>query len=200
MSRAWLLVVAGCAGAPPIVDEPIAKPAPALAASETALGPITAKTPANLIALRAALAGYDVFPAHVGGDEVERTLEYQVWQRGEKLMFVVPNEAGTILNVHITSPKVAVANHAWRVGTPLVGATHFTDCACWGAKPVCFKRGEHVAVTFAKTCGATRGERRNRVLEGAPIAAIIWSPRPFGSETRVEDIDEEPDYPDPCGP
>jgi hypothetical protein len=211
MSRGWLLVLVGCGAGTTVVADVPAVPEPALAASETALGPLDAKTPGTLVALRAAFAGYDVFPAHVAGsapeptydeDEPEHfpTLEYQVFERGEKLLRVVPSQQGGILNVHITSRKIGVAKRPWRVGAPLIGATHFDQCECWDARAVCFKRGEHVAVAFEKKCVASRGARRARILEGATIAFLVWSPRAFGATEQYGgdaygDGDEDPDDP-----
>ena len=215
MSRGLLLVLVGCGAGAPVVGEVPAVPEPALAASELSLGPLDAKTPGTLAALRAAFAGYDVFPAHVDGNAPEPTydeeepeqfptLEYQVFARGEQLLRVIPSPQGGILNVHITSRKIGVAKRTWRVGTPLVGATHFDQCECWDARAVCFKRGEHVAVAFDKKCLAARGARRARILEGATIAFLVWSPRAFGATEERHgdeygDGDEE-NYPDPCGP
>jgi hypothetical protein len=206
--RAWLLVLAGCRVVPPpavvVEDTPKrALPEAKLSATDTGLGPLDGQTPANLVALRAALAGFEVMPANVGGTDVhaEKTLEYQVFDRGEQLLRVVPTEEGSILHVLITSPSVAIAKRDWRVGTRLAGASHFTECTCWGGKPVCFKEGEHVAVGFDRKCGGTRAERRTRRLEGATIAYLVWSPRGFGGEDGPEypgvDIG---DFPDPCGP
>jgi hypothetical protein len=210
MSRAWLLVLAACRVVPPpavVVDDTPrrAMPAAKLSATDTALGPLGGKTPANLIALRAALAGFEVMPANVGGDDVheEKTLEYQVFDRGERLFRVVPSDDGAILHVLITSPSVGIAKRDWRVGAPFTGASHFSGCTCWGGKPVCFKRGEHVAVGFDRKCGETRAERRTRRLEGATIAYLVWSPRRFGDEELGESEfvgGDVGDFPDPCGP
>jgi hypothetical protein len=205
MSRAWsILLVVACRVVPPpvvVVEEPARKlPEAKLSATDTALGPLNANTPATLVALREALAGFDVMPVNVDddvdADTKEKMLEYKVFDRGEQLMRVVPSDEGKILHVMITSASVAIAKRDWRVGSRFAGTGHFSECACWGGKPVCFKRGEHVAVGFDRKCGETRSERRTRRLEGAPIAYLVWSPRGFEIEGCEGEDCGEIDYGD----
>jgi hypothetical protein len=155
-------------------------PDPAISLTATALGPLTAKTPANLVALRKALAGYDVVPVNVDTDPDKGHLEYQVYE-GTKLVFlIVPKSDGAILNVHVSTPKVTVPGHPWRVGAPFAGVAALTSCECWGGKPACFTKGEHVAVTFDRACRGTADARSRRVLEGIPIRRLVWRPEAFG--------------------
>lgn len=152
-------------------------PPPLLTMSATGFGPLQATSSATLVALRAAFAGYQVHPVHRDG------LEYQVFERDQRLFTVVPAGDGSIFNIHVTSPKVAVAEHdSWKVGAKLVDWRALTACACWGGKPVCYRAGEHVALGFDRSC---RGLARSlRGLEGLAIERTIWRPRPFGSPER----------------
>lgn len=175
-----LVVAAGCWRS---TDAPPAAPkAPArtglLTITETAIGPIDARTQATLVPLRRAFAGYDVRP--VNEDD---TLEYHVYKGDELLLYVVPDDDGSVFNVHATSPKIAVADRDWRVGTPFQGAATLTTCECWGDNPTCWKTGDHVAVNFARSCeNLTSGDRRVlRVLDGVAVQRVIWSPKPFGA-------------------
>ena len=72
-----------------------------------------------------------------------------------------------------------MSGRPWRVGAPFAGT--ITTCDCWGGKPVCFNKGEHVAVAFERACVTTAKGRR--ALQGKPIARLVWSPKPFDDET-----------------
>lgn len=193
-----------CGGAPLVQPAPIAPASPSgLEITDTALGPITAKTPANLIALRAALSGYEVQPVNDNG------LEFHVYKDGEKLFYVIPTDTGAVFNVHVVSPKITVANHSWKVGTPLKNAIELTMCDCWGGKPVCFKKGDHIAVAFDRGCGGLSEARNRRVLEGVTIQRTVWNPKPFGVDSDAgygghdygSTNDNDPCAGgDPCGP
>lgn len=177
----WLAIacVLGCS-AP--VTPTYVPPEPQISLTAQSLGPLSAKTPANLVALRKALAGYDVVPVNVDTTPETPALEYQVYD-GAKLMFViVPTGEGEILNVHVASPKVTVVGQPWRVGGPFTGADKLTSCECWGGKPACFIKGAHVAVTFDRSCRGTGDARTRRVLEGVAIKRLVWRPKPFGED------------------
>jgi hypothetical protein len=174
---------------------PVSVPeAPALTMSATGFGPLSAASPATLVALREVFPGYEVRPVHKDG------LEFQVLERDRRLFTVVPAKDGTIFNIHIASGKIAVAGHdGWTVGAKFADWERLSDCACWGGKPVCFRDGEHVAVGFDRSCNGLARSRRG--LAGLPIARTIWSPRPFGEEPpRTHDIADEEDDADPTGP
>ena len=174
-----LVLVAGCWRAADAPTTPPAKAAkPGLVTfTQTAAGPVDARTPATLMPLRRAFAGFDVKPVND-----EDTLEYHVSSGGELLLYVVPDDDGTIFNIHATSPRVAVADREWRVGAPFSGAAQLTTCECWGDNPTCWKRGDHVAVNFARSCENLTGNDRRvlRVLDGVAVQRVIWSPKPFG--------------------
>ena len=178
MRGVYVLMLAGCwssSSAPPA--KPDSKPGP-LAIREAGFGPIDSRTPATLQAVRQAFAGFDVRPINDDG-----TLEYRVYKGDELLLYVVPDDDGTIFNVHATSNKVSVEGHEWRVGSPFVGASQLTQCECWGDNPTCWKTGDHVAVNFARSCeNLTSGDKRVlRVLDGVAVQRVIWSPKPFGA-------------------
>ncbi|MGE5182229.1 MAG: hypothetical protein ACM31C_09210 [Acidobacteriota bacterium] len=175
-----LLVVAGCwrgpeAPATAAATEP--RPAGLFTITELGFGPIDARTRATLIPLRRAFAGFDVRP--VNEDD---TLEYHVYAGSELLAYVVPDDDGSVFNVHATSPKIAVAGREWRVGAPFRGAAQLSRCECWGDNPTCWRTGEHVAVNFARSCENLTGDGRRvlRVLDGVAVQGVIWSPKAFG--------------------
>ncbi|MDQ3368924.1 MAG: hypothetical protein M3680_26160, partial [Myxococcota bacterium] len=166
----------------------------------TSVGPLTARTPATLGALRAALPGYDVVPIQQEG------LEYRVSRAGEKLFDVVPEPDGSLLGVHVVSPRIAIAGRtaggtarpAWQIGAPFPGVGAGMICECWGARPVCFEAGDHVAVAIDKPCRvpsiSTAGGRQ--ALAGARIEVAIWSPRPLAAGGAATDDAGEPDHHD----
>lgn len=173
-----LLVIAGCwrAGSPPVALSNTAKPQSLMTMTSSGLGPIGAETPATLGGLRAALAGYEVRPVNDGG------LEYDVFAGTEKLLFVVPNDDGTVFNVHATSGRIGVADRPWRVGQAFQDSHALSTCECWGENPTCYKRGDHIAVNFKRSCeGLTDSDPRAlRVLDGVAVQRVIWSPTAFG--------------------
>jgi hypothetical protein len=177
MRCVYLLVLAGCWSSS---STPPAKPdgkASALAIREGGFGPVDGHTPATLQAVRQAFAGYEVRPINDEG-----TLEYRVYKGDELLLYVVPDDDGTIFNIHATSNKVSVEGHAWRVGAPFEGASLLSQCECWGENPTCWKQGEHIAVNFSRECGDIAGNdtRMMKVLDGVTVQRIIWSPHAFG--------------------
>lgn len=187
---------------------PLAPPAPvgppaALTIQQTSIGPsatpsagssagpiaasITAKTPGHLIGLRRALPGYDVKPAHLVLGPSTNRLAYSVYKDGERLLHVLPDEQGGIFSVHAVSPKVVVADRPWKIGAKLSGIRAITTCKCWQEEVVvCFRIGDHVAVSFSRECGwdsyTTDDERQD--LIGSPIHRVLWSPRPYGEESN----------------
>lgn len=159
-------------------------PPPDLEVTEQAVGPLTAKTPATLASLRKLLVGLDVTERDQGG------IEFLVSRHGEPLFVVVPDEDGTIFNIHVMSTASIVAGHDWRPGTILRSADAFSACDCWGDNPVCFKSGEHVAAAFDRSCEAVDDPRQ---LVGARVARTIWNPRPFSLVELGLPGDEIPD-------
>lgn len=160
----WRLALCFAACAP---AAPPAAPAPApslLVVRDDAFGPLTARTPATLIALRAALAGFEVTPVNA------ESLEFAVSQQGTPVFAIVPTEAGTILNVHVVSP--AIDTLGFRVGAVLDAWPG--TCECWGDQTVCFRDGAHVAVALAKPC-----RNHPKFVGGATVRAVIWSARPL---------------------
>jgi hypothetical protein len=169
MSRWSFALLAACG---PAATAPVQAPAepPLFTIDQTAMGPLNAKTPATLVALRATFAGYDVTPVNTDA------LEYRVSRGDQRLFEIIPDDAGHVLNVHVVSPAIAVANRTWRVGDA------FTDrldtCECWAEQTVCFNAGEHVAVGLVAVCrNFTLAGRM--ALAGAPIRTLIWSAKPL---------------------
>jgi hypothetical protein len=174
---------------------------------DESLGPITKLTPANLAALRDLLGkdGYDVRPVNHSG------IELHVFLGDELMFYVIPNEDGTLFNVHAVSGKVEIEQHPqWKIGSPFAGDEILTSCECWGVHPVCFKKGDHVAVAFDRGCDGLSDERMRKVLTGVRLQRAVWSPTPFG----FDDENDAPSAgapggiqggipgvtPDPCGP
>ena len=152
------------------------------------LGPITGKTPASLTALRELLGkdGYEVKPVNNSG------VEYHVFLKDELLFYVIPNDDGTLFNVHVVSSKVDIAQHPqWKIGAAFAGDDVLTHCECWGAHPVCFKKGDHVAVAFKRACDGLDDERMRKVLTGVNLQRAVWSPTAFGFD--------DDNGGDPCG-
>ncbi|HEY5948588.1 MAG TPA: hypothetical protein VIV40_24015 [Kofleriaceae bacterium] len=187
---AWLLVIAGCytASTTPTTISNRAETGSAglLTITEDGFGPLRADTPATLTALRAAFTGYDVRPTN------DSTLSYSVYLGDEKLAWVIPNENGTLFNVHATSPRIETRGHDWRVGSGFQGSASLTDCECWGDNPTCYRRGGHVAVNFKRGCAGLVGAdaRGLRVLDGVVVQRVIWSPTPFSGGGGSDEIDQ----------
>jgi hypothetical protein len=190
------LLLAGCAGVAPAPRAAVLSNAVPLAGSGAlfqlgveSLGPIVPSTPVTEEALQALLGShYTVKIVDRSGDEVHVSL------RDELLFYVIPTEEGTLFNVHVVSPKIAIAEHPeWIIHSPFVNAEPLTACECWGQHPVCFRAGDHVAVAFEIDCGglATPAERQQHLI-GVPIQRAVWNPQPFGGPARFD--------PDPSAP
>lgn len=178
MRSALVLVIAGCTTAklePTISNRASASSRALFTISERGIGPLHANSQATLAALRAAFPGYEVRTDH------EPSPSYWVYLGTEKLLWVIPNADGSLFNVHATSPKIETEGRDWRVGSPFRGAASLTDCECWGDNPTCYRRGEHVAVNFRRSCGELSHATGPalRVLDGEIVQRVIWSPQPF---------------------
>jgi hypothetical protein len=192
VSRWALLLLVAC-GPKPAATTPSAPPA-LFTISERACGPLTAASPATLVALRTAFAGYDVAPINSDG------LEYRVTRGGTRVLEVIPDEDGSLLDVFVMSPEVAIDRHTWRVGAPFA-LEGVTTCECWGEQIVCFKDGDHVAVALARLCSAT--PTAPMALTGVAIRTAIWSARPLApggyASAPTVDAPSEPDADDGGG-
>ena len=175
--------MAGCGTPPPVASPAVVHEPAAITMTDAALGPLTATTRANLVALRELLSGYEVKPVN-GGSEPE----YEVFRDGHKLFAVVGADGG-IFNVDIVSPKVS---YRWRVGDRFHGAAELTTCECWGGAPVCFASGAHVAVGFDSTCDGLEDAHGRQALAGRVISHMVWSPRPFVSEEGTQYDGDDP--------
>jgi hypothetical protein len=144
-----------------------------------------------------------LFPTYEVRPVNDPNIEYDVFDKGERILFVVPNDDGSVFNVHATSGKVSITDHAWRVGQAFQGSTEITKCECWGDTPTCYKTGEHVAVNFDRDCtGLTDANPRAlKVLDGLVVQRVIWSPTAFGNESKGPAYggDTYGQSGDPCG-
>lgn len=171
----------------PPVDEAPPRPAAALTIADAAIGPLTPQTAGNLLALRAALGGFDVRPVHVALGTSRHWLGYAVGKQGDKLLQVFADDAGAIFSVHAVSAKVAVADRPWRVGAALTSVRALSTCTCWMDEiVVCFNAGERVAVAIARACESdmfTTPEERQDLI-GASIHRVLWSPAPYLEDSQ----------------
>jgi len=140
------------------------------------LGPILPSTHATQVALEAVLGGrYRVERIDNHG------FELHVFLGKELLFYVIPNDDGTLFNVHVVSSKIAITEHPqWVIGSPFTDEAPLTSCECWGRHPVCFHTGDHVAVAFEVDCDRLGTPEERHVLHGVPIQRAVWNPKPFG--------------------
>lgn len=181
MWKAAALALAGCsAGAAPV--RTLSNTAAHAGAGaqftidDDSMGPLTAATPATQEGVQAAIgARYTVKIVDDHGPEVH------VFLGDELLFYVIPNDDHTLFNVHCTSNRIAISQHPeWVIGAALRNAAPLTQCECWGAHPMCFRAGDHVAVGFAVPCDGLDTPAQRAHLEGIPIQRAVWSPRKFG--------------------
>lgn len=144
-------------------------------------GPITPMTPATVEAVQRAVG------SNVRVEAIDhRGTEIHAYLGDEHLFYVIPNDDGSLFNIHAVSPKITIAEHPdWTIGSPFTGADRLTRCECWGDHPMCFARGDHVAVGFVVSCNGLETPRERRVaLQGVPIQRAVWSPNPFGADVE----------------
>lgn len=146
-----------------------------------AFGPITPLTPASVADLQRAVG------SRVRIESLDRRgNEFHAYLGAEHLFYVIPNDDGSIFNIHAVSPKVVILEHRdWIIGAPFYGANLLTTCECWGEHPMCFVRGDHVAVGFVVPCQNLETPIQRRSLQGVPIQRAVWSPRPFGADADL---------------
>lgn len=181
MRLALLILLSACyRETPPVLANKVTREASALEITATKAGPIDRDSKATLTDLRARFVGFEVRPFNDG------SLEYDVYLGGEKLLYVVPDDDGSVFNVHAVSSKVTVEGRSWRVGTAFGDAARITRCECWGPHPTCYATGEHVAVNFDRPCDGLTDDndapRSFRALDGLTVQRVIWSPTPFGED------------------
>lgn len=202
------VLAAGCGGAP-VTPAPLSNSTrqPGRAAPQGlflldvgSVGPLTADTAANLTAIRAVLnpRGLTVRPVNRSG------VEYHAFLGDELVLYVIPNDDGTLFNVHVTSPRVTIAEHPqWKIGGPFTGHELLSTCECWGTAPVCFKVGDHVAVAFDRACDDLREPAARKALEGVRVQRAVWSPTPFKLDADADGFGGNgyggDGYGDPCG-
>lgn len=184
MRMSVVLLLAGCATTTPAADPVLSNAVPgsgqksnALFVMEpTSLGPLTATTPANQQAIQDLVGS-----RYVVKSIDDRGIEYHVFLGEELLFYVIPNDDGSLFNVHCTSSRVAIAEHPdWIIGSPLTNEKPIDTCECWGSHPMCFKTGEHVAVGFRVSCDNLDTPAKRRSLLGVPIQRAVWNPAKFG--------------------
>lgn len=142
----------------------------------SSIGPITGATPANQRAIQ------DVVGSRYQVKSVDdRGLEFHVFLGDELLFYVIPNDDGSLFNVHCTSNKVAITEHPeWIIGAPLTNELPLDTCECWGSHPMCFHTGDHVALGFQVGCDNLETPAKRKALLGVPIQRAVWNPRAFG--------------------
>lgn len=182
MSR-WIVLacaLVACAAPPPTPVEKPAPPPPSIfTIADSGVGPVGANTRANLTAVRRLVGpqGYTVRPINDGG------VELHVYDGKEHLFYVIPNDDGSLFNVHVVSASIPITQHPeWVVGQPFSHSEILTYCECWGPHPVCWKHGDHVALGFKRDCDGLDSATGREALVGTPIQRAVWSPKPFGED------------------
>jgi hypothetical protein len=187
MRALCVIAVAGCwaTSSEPDVRVP-APPRPdrELVMTSESFGTLDASSPGTLAFVREHFPDLDVRPSRE-----DAILEYHAFAGSDELFFVVTNDDLSIFNVHVTSPKITSRVHDWRVGSAFHDAKLITTCECWGQNPTCYRRGEHVAVSFEMPCQFAVDTRDFRPLDGHAPKHVIWSPSPFGSRD-IEGVDD----------
>ncbi|MEO7095336.1 MAG: hypothetical protein ABI175_18915 [Polyangiales bacterium] len=183
MWRLLALSVVGCGGAATPPARQLSNEVPVTVGrmavfelGRDSFGPITALTRATEESVRSTLGSrYRVEPVSRHGTEIHAFLG------SELLFYVIPNSDGTLFNIHAVSPKISIVEHPdWVIGSPFQGADALTDCECWGEHPMCFQRGDHVAVGFVVDCDDLKTKQARKKLQGVPIQRAVWNPREFG--------------------
>ena len=195
MSR-WIVlsVLAACAAPAPVPLEKPAPPPPSIfTIGDTGVGPVDVNTRANLTAIRELVGpqGYAVRPINDGG------VELHVYDGKEHLFYVIPNDDGSLFNVHVVSESIPITQHPeWVIGKPLVNARLLTFCEPWGDHPVCWRNGDHVALGFKIGRDDAAGDEQRAALEGVVIQRAIWSPKAFGKngDDSDDDTGQLPDW------
>ena len=172
--RLWLLAVAGCWSAPQPTTPAEHSSSASLVITANGFGPIDSKTVATLEGLRTLLPFYKIVPNN------DPTLQYDIYRGSERLGFVILNDDATVFNVHATSNKVSVADRPWRAGEAFQGAKQVDTCECWGTNPTCYRKGEHIAVSFNRSCLESNDIHELRALDGLVIQRVIWSSAELG--------------------
>jgi len=181
------------APAPVAPAPPPADPQAALTIQPASVGPITDRTRGSLAGLRRALPGFEVKPAHLVLGPAMSRLAFNVYKDGEKLLHVLPDANGGIFSVHAVSAKVATSDRPWKIGAKFNGVRAISTCKCWQEEVVvCFKVGDHIAVSFARECAynSYQSEDDRQDLIGAPIHRVLWSPKAFGEGSNPYGGDE----------
>ena len=145
-------------------------------AGRDSFGPITPMTRATQHALQQAVgSAIRIETVNRNGPELHAFLGTEL------LFYVIPKDDGSLFNIHAVSPKVTIVEHpAWVIGSPFTGADVLTDCECWGEHPMCWSRGDHVAVGFVVECDRLKTSAERKRLQGVPIQRAVWNPQAFG--------------------
>jgi hypothetical protein len=180
-------VLAACAAPQPAsVEQPTLLPPSIFKIADGGVGPIDASTRANLTAVREIVGpqGYTVRPINDGG------VELHVYDGKEHLFYVIPSDDGSLFNVHVVSGSIPITQHPeWVIGQPFVHSELLTFCEPWGPHPVCWRKGDHVALGFKIGSDDLDTAEQRKSLEGTPIQRAVWSPKPFGDEDDDDDSD-----------
>jgi hypothetical protein len=186
VKRVLFVLAIGCstrASTPPLSNTTAERAVPdILRISEAGLGPLGATSEATEAGLRAEFPKLTVKTTDLGA---ESGIVFDVLDGDEKLFYVVPDEnegadanehryANTIFAMFATSPRIEVADHAWRVGRPLDNADGLVGCECWGDGEVtsCAVTG-HLRVVFEDRCEAAR-DTGPRAMLGHKVGRIMW--------------------------
>ena len=151
--------------------------APLFTIRADSIGPLDRNTPVTRAALSALFAKHGLTVRDPGGDAYPLDVLL-----GDELLFQVwRHDDGSVATVQVTSRKIAIGERpAWKIGAPFQHAELLTYCECYAGDNLhCAREGEHVEVTFRRTCNGPADARERRTLEGAIVESVIWSPVPF---------------------
>ncbi|HEY1546410.1 MAG TPA: hypothetical protein VGG28_01250 [Kofleriaceae bacterium] len=183
-----VIVVAGC-WTTPVVQAPAPRPDDhELVMTNESFGTLDASSPGTLAFVREHFPDFDVRPRRE-----DAALEYAAFAGSDELFHVVANDDLSIFNIQATSAKITSRVHDWRVGAAFHDAQLITKCECWGDKPTCFHRGDHVAVNFDRPCDGVVGATDRRdlaALDGLVTRELIWSPSGFGDNSETDGVDD----------
>src|SRR4051812_29003974 len=195
MRTALALAVAGCGASAHTPARTLSNATPATGEHRGlfemepgSLGPITASTRADQEAVQSA----------VGSHYMVKTIddhgpELHVFLGEELLFYVIPNDDGSLFNVHCTSPRVTIVEHPeWVIGGPFVHSEILDVCECWGTHPMCFRRGDHVAIGFSVSCDNLDTPGKRHALEGVAIQRAVWNPHGYGATTASPATSSQP--------
>jgi hypothetical protein len=144
--------------------------------SEAGWGPITPTTVVSSTNLHALFPDYEV--------KADRS-NFDILKEGQTVAKVITQDgdATRVFNVAALTPLAQGPSAAWVVGGRFGDITDLTDCECWGAQPVCYKPGSHLAVMLEAQCEGNLAAPLDPGLAAMKIERVIWNLVPLAPTT-----------------